>query len=160
MSRRPFIGRKTARRTWMPGLLGVCLVVANPAHAGCIFVPPSADGAGKTESIQTSPDAFATGASDLRQDLSMPGWAAVPLTEKPAGDPYAILARQQEALGPGTTALPALEVAPPDPFDYSSLSTTRHVNSIPVLPAVWSGITGLGGLWATAGIRRLRRSLR
>lgn len=159
MSRRPFIGRKTARRACVLGLLGVSLGVAAAAHAGVVFVPPVGDGAWAVQWVQDHHDPL--GATWMDELPS--GWAVAPITEDSAGDPCVMIARQSQAAlisSSGNIATPILEVAPTNPFDYSSLSTTRHVNSIPVLPAVWSGITGLGGLGATACIRRLRRSLR
>lgn len=43
---------------------------------------------------------------------------------------------------------------------HSAKVVGEHVNSIPALPALWSGLSGFAGVFTVASLKRLRRSLR
>ena len=156
MSRLPQEGWKTARRALGLGLLGMCLAATSSASAGCVSVIP---GGGPTELQVTG-----TGSGDLdpvfARAIGLAPAAAPPVDESSTGDPLAALARF-----PATQDVPqqtlTFEVAPPNPFVISTAGKPHEpVKSIPNLPALWSGMTGLVSLGVLAGVRRVRRAVR
>lgn len=56
----------------------------------------------------------------------------------------------------------AITVSLPNPFasSHSGELVGEHVNSIPSLPALWSGLSGFATLLTFASLKRLRRVLR
>ena len=156
MSRLPQEGWKTARRALGLGLLGMCLAATSPASAGCISVIP---GGGTTDFQVTG-----AGAGDLdpifARAIGLAPAAAKPADENPTGDPLATLARFSATEDAPQHTL-TFEVAPPNPFVISMAGQPHEpVKSIPNLPALWSGMTGLACLGMIAGVRRVRRALR
>jgi hypothetical protein len=84
----------------------------------------------------------------------------IPGADSQLADPFDVLARFSTAEG-GSPRAPVFEIAPPNPFVLSSMGKPQEpVKSIPTLPAVWSGMSGLAVLGTLACTRRLRRALR
>ena len=68
---------------------------------------------------------------------------------------------ETDSVSPGSeTAL--ISVSLPNHYATPGLGELRgeHVNSIPDLPALWSGLTSLGGILTAASVKRLRRALK
>ena len=67
---------------------------------------------------------------------------------------------QSEPLAAGEDT--PIAVSLPDQFvsAHSAKVVGEHVNSIPALPALWSGLSGFAGVFTLASLKRLRRSLR
>jgi hypothetical protein len=68
---------------------------------------------------------------------------------------------ESDAVSTGPEAAP-ISVSLPNHFAPPGLGHVRgeHVNSIPDLPALWSGLTSLAGILTAGSVRRLRRALK
>ena len=62
----------------------------------------------------------------------------------------------------GSEPTTALTVSLPNHFAWTDLGQVRgeHVNSIPDLPALWSGLTSLAGILTAGSVKCLRRALK